>query len=198
MNLSRYRIYNDSDSYNIMMKRFALILAAILTIAGCANRNTRTASEEDMVENGKIGYADIVSFLVQGFQCNWDGISPEDQGLSPVYSYNSEYAGFAIKDINGDGIEELLIGDAFEDGSYFLYDIYTINPEDGSLFHLAKGGERDTFMVNGAGVITESGSNSAFDSFTKGYVIKDGSLEEVQAWNDDMLTIEFESLKLME
>lgn len=178
-----------------MKKRLIIVLMAALAVAACGNnnRNTRKASqEEDMVEYGKIGYADIVSFLVQGFQCSWDGMSPEDQGLSPVYSYNSKYAGYAIKDIDGDGIEELLIGDQFEDSRYDIYDIYSINPVDGSLFHLAKGGERDRFAVNGAGVITESGSNSADDSFYKGYIIKDGHLEEVQSWEDDVLVIEFE------
>lgn len=178
------------------MKRLAYIIIAALAVAACGNNNRNTGKavpEEDMVEYGKIGYADIVSFLVQGFQCRWEGISPEDQGLSPVYSYNSEYAGFAIKDIDGDGIEELLIGDQFEDSRYDIYDIYTINPADGSLFHLAKGGERDRFAVNGEGVITESGSNSASDSFYKGYVIKNGRLEEVQSWNDDALELDFET-----
>ena len=176
------------------MKKTILILTSILAIAGCANRNiTNAAAEEDMIENGKIGYADIVSFLVQGYQCRWDGISPEDQGLSQVYSYCSELAGYAIKDIDGDGIEELLIGDNFGSDGYDIYDIYTINPADGSLFHLAKGGERDRFRINGEGVIIENGSNSAFDSFTKGYVIKDGKLEEVQSWHDSLLTIEFDN-----
>ena len=179
------------------MKRIIIITATILTIAGCGSRSGRNASEENMIENGKIGYADIVSFLVQGFQCGWDGMSPEDQGLSPVYSYCSEYAGYAIRDINGDGIDELLIGDCFEDGLYSLYDIYTINPDDGSLIHLAKGGERDRFMVNGAGVITEAGSNSAADSFCKGFIIRNGHLEEVLSWEDDALTLEFDNISAL-
>lgn len=177
------------------MKRITLILAAALAIAGCGNRGSKNASEENMIENGQIGYADVVSFLVQGFQCGWEGMSPEDQGLSYVYSYNSDFAGHAMKDINGDGIPELLLGDCFEDGTTIIYDIYTINPDDGLLIHLAKGGERDTFSVNGSGIIVESGSNSAFDSFTKGYAIKDGKLEEVQAWEDDAMKLEFERFK---
>lgn len=176
------------------MKKLIYILMTALAAVACGNsRNSnRTTPEEDMVEYGKIGYADIVSFIVQGYQCKWDGISPEDQGLSYIYSYGSEYAGFAEVDINGDGIDELLIGDQFEDGQYDLYDIYSINPADGSLYHLAKGGERDRFKVNGDGVITEYGSNSADDSFSKGYVIKDGKLEEVQEWHDSLLDIKLE------
>lgn len=147
---------------------------------------------EDMVEYGEIGFADLVSFLVQGFQCKWDGMSPEDQGLSSVYSYNSKYAGFTIKDINGDGIKELLIGDQFEDGETTLYDIYTIYPEDGSLIHLAKGGERDSFVITGNGTIVEHGSNSAFDSFEKGFVIKEGNLVVTDSLEDDLMTLDLQ------
>ena len=160
------------------MKRITLILAAALAIAGCGNRGSRNASEENMIENGQIGYADVVSFLVQGFQCGWEGMSPEDQGLSYVYSYNSDFAGHAMKDINGDGIPELLIGDRFEDGTTVIYDIYTIHPRTASLIHLASGGERDRFTINESGTIIEEGSNSASDSFTKVYRIMKGKLVE--------------------
>lgn len=176
----------------MMKKLFAFAaLAAALALTACGNNgriNRKAVMEADTVDV----YTGIVSFLEQGFRCRWDGMSPEDRGLSYVYSYNSEYAGYAVKDINGDGVKELLIGDRFEDGSYDLYDIYTVNPEDGAPVHLATGGERDRFMVNGAGVITEYGSNSAADSFCKGFVIRDGRLEEVHAWDDDVMAIEFE------
>lgn len=153
---------------------FALALLA-LTACGCGAKGGSRIAEDP-----ETGYGDIVSFIVQGFQCRWDGISPEDKDLSPVYTYLSPYAGHAEQDIDGDGIRELLIGDQFEDGTVTLYDIFTVDPRDGSLIHLAKGGERDTFMINGNGVIVESGSNSASDSFRKGYVIRNGRLSEVR------------------
>ena len=177
------------------MRKLLFILLAVIALTGCGNNrnNGKTSSAEDMVENGKIGYADIVSFLVQGFHCRWEGMSPEERGLSPVYSYNSPYAGYTIKDIDGNGIDELLIGDMFENGDYFLYDIYTINPKDGTIIHLADGGERDRFKINGNGVIIEEGSNSAFDSFQKGYSIVDGQLVGINGWNDSLLSLNLES-----
>ena len=177
-----------------MMKKTILIAASILTMAGCGNRNANKAAEENMVENGRIGYADLVSFICQGYECNWADMSPEEQGLSQVYSYSSEFAGFAEQDIDGDGIPELLLGDEFENGTVMLYDIYTINPEDGSLIHLAKGGERDTFTINGAGIIVENGSNSAFDSFQRAYKLQDRKLVELKeaAWEDSALIIRLE------
>lgn len=188
------------------MKKVTILLAAsILAIAGCGSngrnngRDNATAdnpaTEEDFVECGRTGYADIVSFIVQGFQAGWEGMSPEDQGLSPVYSYSSPCAGFTEKDLNGDGIPELLIGDQFENGSVNLYDVYTINPSDGSLIHLVKGGERDWYSVNGDGVLIEHASNSAFESYEKAFTIMDGKLNKVKAdaWHETALILDLQN-----
>ena len=168
-----------------------LTIASILLLSSCGNG--RKLTREQVIDYGEIGYADIVSFIVQGYQNHWDGISPEEMGLSPVYSYRSPYAGFTKKDIDGDGFDELLIGDQFENGSYTLYDIYCFNKKDASLIHLASGGERDSFIITGNGTIVENGSNSAEDSFTRGYRIKNDKLvEESRGWDKSLMMIELE------
>ncbi|MCQ2183355.1 MAG: hypothetical protein MJY89_08155 [Bacteroidales bacterium] len=162
--------------------------AVAVALAGCGNHLTK----EQVIDYGEIGYADIVSFIVVGYQTNWDGMSPGEMNLSPVYAYSSPYAGFTKKDIDRDGYDELLIGDQFEDGSYSLYDIYCFNKKDASLIHLACGGERDRFVINGEGIILETGSNSAADSFTKGYMIKNGKLVEVDGWEESLMDVRLE------
>lgn len=162
------------------MKRIksSIIVCAALVLASCGGpRLTR----EEVIDYGEIGFSDIVSYIVIGYQENWEDMDPaEEMKLSSVYRYNSPYCGFAQKDINGDGIPELLIGDKFEDGTTVIYDIYTIHPRTASLIHLASGGERDRFTVNESGTIIEEGSNSAEDSFTKVYRIKKGKLMELK------------------
>lgn len=159
-------------------------------LAACSSNQL---TKEQVIEYGEIGYSDIISFIVEGYQSHWDGISPEEMGLSPVYSYSSPYAGFARKDVDGDGFEELLIGDCFEDGFYALYDIYCFNKKDASLIHLASGGERDRYSVYEDGTIVENGSNSADDSFIKGYRIKKDKLVEVkQDWDGNVMPLDFE------
>ena len=160
-----------------------LALAALLALAGCGNRLTK----EQVVEYGETGYSDIISFIVVGFQSHWDEMSPEEMNLSSVYSYCSPYAGFTQMDIDGDGFNELLIGDQFEDGTYALYDIFCFDKKDASLIHLASGGERDTFTITAEGVIVEKGSNSAADSFIKGYRIRKDKLVEVGQGLDGIL-----------
>ncbi|MCQ2143886.1 MAG: hypothetical protein MJY56_07445 [Bacteroidales bacterium] len=157
-----------------------VLAAAVLILASCSN-GTQKMSKEEAVGYGEIGYSDIISYIVVGYQTGWEDMDPADEmGLSNVYKYSSPYCGFARKDINKDGIPELLIGDKFEDGSVVLYDIYTIQPTDAFLIHLACGGERDRFTVTHSGTIIEEGSNSASDSFTKAYRIKKGKLVEMK------------------
>ena len=164
-----------------VMKRKSFLLAAMLLLAGCGSANQKLTKEE-VIDYGEIGLSDIVSYIVVGYQCGWEDMDPaEEMKLSSVYAYSSPYCGFAQKDINGDDIPELLIGDKFEDGTIAIYDIYTIHPKTASLIHLASGGERDRFTVNEDGTIIEEGSNSASDSFTKAYRIKNGKLVELKA-----------------
>ena len=165
-----------------------LFLPAVLALSGCGTGLTR----EQVIEYGETAYSGIVSFLVVGYQGAWDEMSPEEMNLSPVYSYSSPYAGYSTADINGDGFDEMVIGDQFEDGSYSLYDIYRFDARNASLIHLASGGERDTFVVTADGTIVETGSNSAEDSFTKGFKVKGNKLVEVKKWEDSLMAFQFE------
>ena len=173
---------------NMFMSKFLIVLVSAIAFTGCGNRLTK----EQIADYGEIGYSDIVSFIVVGYQTRWEEMSPEEMNLSPVYTYCSQYAGYEKKDIDGDGYDELLIGDLFEDGSYALYDIYCINKKDASLIHLASGGERDRFVITRNGTIVETGSNSADDSFIKGYRIKKDKLVEVNTWEESLMTVELE------
>ena len=163
------------------MKRIksVILIATVLLLASCSNRPRLTKAE--VIDYGEIGFSDIVSYIVVGYQSHWEDMNPDEMDLSSVYCYCSPYCGFCQKDINGDDIPELLMGDKFEDGSTVLYDIYTIHPKTASLIHLASGGERDRFTVTESGIIVEEGSNSASDSFKKAYRIKKGKLVELKA-----------------
>ena len=178
------------NSKKLMEIRKSLLLgASIMMLTGCSPRLTK----EQVIDYGEIGYSDIVSYIVVGYQTNWEEMDPKEMNLSTVYTYSSPYAGFEKKDIDGDGFDELLIGDQFEDGSYALYDIYCFNKKNASLIHLASGGERDTFIITGTGVIVETGSNSADDSFTRGYRIRKDRLEEVTGgWDRSLMPVQLE------
>lgn len=181
----------------------ALIIVSTISaisFTACVNRPKGQEPEpieepaQDAGELADAAYAEIISFIQKGFDCHWEGMNPDDKELSAVLNYESPWAGYAQKDINGDGINELLIGEGFEeDGSdYMIYDIFTFDKADNSLKHLLRGGERDWCTVNGAGIICEHGSNSAFESFTKLLKIEDAALIEVDNANEDLMNIKFE------
>lgn len=169
------------------MKKALFLISFLLLLASCADN--RKMTKEEIIDYGEIGYSDIVSYIVVGYQTGWEDMDPREMNLSPVYSYSSPYAGFVQKDIDGDGFEELLIGDRFEDGRYALYDIYCFNKKNASLIHLASGGERDSFVITRDGIIIESGSNSAQDSFVKGYRIRNDKLRKCGRWDDSLMDI---------
>jgi len=89
------------------------------------------------------GYDDRISYIVEGYQMHWEGFSPENLELSYIYRYESPYGGFVKYDLDGDGTEELLMGDQFENGNYQIYDIFTFDKTTGDIIHLFCGGERN-------------------------------------------------------
>lgn len=168
------------------MKKLALFLPlAVSLVCSCK-------SEEDWSDLCETAYSDVISTLVVGFSTHWGEFLPDEVGLSDVYGYESPCLSFAQQDINGDHIPELLIGDDFSEGDYHLYDIYTFDTKSGGIVHLLCGGERDSFVVTGDGVIVEDASNSAFDSKTNYYVIEGTELRQVEGSEEALLMPEFD------
>ena len=112
-----------------------------------------------------------------------DGQNEEDpcdpDSASFVWSRHKEDfsyydAGYLLRDLNQDGIPELImtISQWAEDGTGV--DLYTIR--DGKIAHLSTSGERYWFMIREDGAVIEDGSGGALLHITDVYVI-DGSQE---------------------
>ena len=183
-------------STETIMKRIATILLSLLAVAGCGCRNGRSTSSTETLESSQATYSDIVSFIVKGYQCGWAGMDFDEMGsLSQTYISCAPDYGYAETDINGDGVKELLIGSIDEDGTYRIFDIWTVNPDDGTLVHLAGGDDRDWFVVNGDGVIIESTVNVRQSSPQhKGWQIDGAKWVKMKgdAWHDSLMKVKFE------
>lgn len=188
---------HKKEEMNTVTEHKRLLLPLLLLTIGCTG-SCQLPHFGDKDENTNdysecfTGYDDRISFIVEGYQMHWDGFSPEDLDLSYIYKYESPNGGFVKHDLDGDGTPELLMGEQSGDSGYQIYDIFTFDKTTGEIIHLFCGGERDWCTFNGSGIIIETGSNSAFDSVTNYYVIKNLKLKKLGrnlSITDDILAL---------
>ncbi|SNS52228.1 Signal transducer regulating beta-lactamase production, contains metallopeptidase domain [Anaerovirgula multivorans] len=117
---------------------------------------------------------------------NFDGNYPEEEPFSSVFYQNWDYEtlGYLIKDIDGNGIDELIFGantDGWDNGSWdgVIYDIYTI--VNGEVFHVLDGWERNRYYLCKNGCIANEGSSSAFESSYNYYTYSGTELPLVES-----------------
>lgn len=116
---------------------------------------------------------------------------PAEYGFSSAIkrSGNAEEPGYLVRDLNGDGTDELLIGcSGTEPGDSqhsVVYDIYTV--WEGKLIHVLNGWERNRYYLCENGRIANEGSNGAADSSWT-YFSFDGEkliLQEAVIYNEE-------------
>ena len=98
-------------------------------------------------------YADELAKHVQAIEEGWDSAKLEEEDMSVMYNLMKmggddvlERTGYAYYDVNGDGIEELLIGEIAEgDWKGIIYDMYTM--VDRSPAHVFSGWDRNRYFA---------------------------------------------------
>lgn len=130
----------------------------------------------DEMNNSEIIYAEILDMFYNCIHSGWTEYNemPTLYGeefcyLFPMYYSNSSYIdkiGYSFIDLNGDGVEELLIGmDADEETQYgdiyqnMIYDLYTYMND--KVVHLATSGERFVYQLCEDNTIYYWGSGGA-------------------------------------
>ena len=178
------------------MRRLVFIIIFAIALTGCGNNRNKSANTNETLESCQSSYADIVSFIVKGYQCGWKGIDFYEMGsLSMAYLSCSTDCGYAELDINGDGVKELVLGKSEDNGTYKIFDIWTTDTVTGQLLHLANGDDRDWFVINGDGIIIESTVNLRLSSgpVQKGWQIEGAERVKMKGdgWNDSLLIVPF-------
>lgn len=104
--------------------------------------------------------------------------------ISNHYEENAlENVGYVLKDLDGDGKDELIISAVSKDSSAgMIYDVYSA--PNGKVVHVLSGHERNRYylqwMEEGAYMIANESSNSAFNSAWYYYTLTEGKLELIQ------------------
>lgn len=127
---------------------------------------------------------------------SWDSLYDyvEKHGLSyELYPYiNDDYgitAGYLQTDIDGDGVDELILGttspDTTESGEPWsynnddqIYDLFTIR--DGKLLHVIEGWCRNRYYICGDGVIANEGSGGSATGELMFYKYNKGEMELIE------------------
>ena len=165
-----------------MKKITALILAVIfcLCLAACDNMpksgqvpQETKGPEEMQQQNDKIepggtdGYETILSQYRTAICEGWSGQQLVDAGLNyMIRDVESGAVGYAVEDLDGDGIPELAIGTRSGDEFYgkLIFAFYT-QDENGTAVQLFSSTERNRFYYAGGFRFANIGSSAWDDSF---------------------------------
>lgn len=169
------------------------VIALILSLLMSASVTPVFAIDADAVEKGYTAYNELTTAISVEMQQGWEK-SPEEYGVSDIFAYNSMSTfGYMWLDLDNDGVDELLLGEASIEGSDTpIYDLFRID-ETGELVHVLTGWERNRWYLIDNGILLNEGSNSADDSISAFYEYKNGELSEL---NDEAVPADPEPLML--
>ncbi len=161
--------------------------------------NESTLEPEDIAEEGINEYQpyyDLLDEIAAGLQ---NGFTDEQVigGLEISTRFfgamNAPYEilGWMMMDLDGDGIDELLLGENAPEGEFkiegwdsIIYDIYTI--KNGNIVHVASGAERCRYHLCDDGTIAREGSSGASYTSYEYYRYLDGELRILESIFSDM------------
>lgn len=126
-------------------------------------------------------YRDFIHYIGEVLAQRKAGHDSAYEDYSVMFEMQSNWEGektlgYALMDIDGDGVNELLFGEIHPDQTgTVLYDLYTIR--SGQIKHVFDGWDRNRYYLTTDGGILRQGSNSAFEFFTSYYVYANGELQ---------------------
>ena len=197
----------EREGIYIMKKRFVLLLMTVaMFICGCQNEekkseivvpSTTEQSVEEKDENPSKEsvpeeeiskenvYQEQMDLVYQALSQEWSIDKCFENQISSLISNHYEGnaledVGYALKDLDWDGKEELLISAVSKDfAGGMLYDVYSA--PNGKVVHLLSGHERNRYylqwMEEGLYMIANEASNSAFNSAWYYYGLTPGQLK---------------------
>lgn len=160
---------DTKESYNKAWDAFEEIIKNIIP------EGDGTFVPQDEVDTTAV-YDDVLADLIDAISSQADTDALEEMGVSYIYSrfYEDESPldslGYAYKDLNGDGYDELLIGSV---GYPQIYDLF--GQKNGEAVHVFSGWERNSYDLVGregsASCVRNHASSSAYMSENGFYIL---------------------------
>lgn len=185
-NLYRAGILTGSDSRGTFHPQSDIkrseVAALVTRMADASLRKSVT------LETGPLQYyQNVLDFFYNQVKSGWSNWSPDTNSSICSYMFPTlrkaaslSEVGFYFIDLDGNGIEELIVSPrstSWGAGDGMIYDLYTYNEQLDSVIHLLTSGERERYYLGKDGTIYESGSSSANDSDHRQYEVTGGSLK---------------------
>ncbi|MDE6673806.1 MAG: M56 family metallopeptidase, partial [Acetatifactor sp.] len=140
------------------------------------------------VSTGYPGYDALIAEAQDALE-NFDPLTDErgDHFSGVIYiNWDFETLGYILRDLDGNGVEELIFGENGEGGwDGIVYDLYTI--VDGEVVHIFDGWERNRYYLCENGCIANESDGSAFE-FSYAYYAYSGvelALIEAVIYNNE-------------
>ena len=145
-------------------------------------------------------YEQILNRYRTALEENWDGQQLTDAGLNLMLrDVTPETVGYAVEDLDDNGIPELAIGTISGDDFYgkLVFDLYTLD-KDGEPVLIFSSIERDRYYYAGGNRFANLGSSSATDSFVTTLKLEGEGLVDMTFTTDPGEYIQMELVPLLE
>ena len=156
---------------------------------GTEEPSTETKEQAPSVSESEAtaAYNDIISIYSTALSEQWTGQNLWDHNLNYMIAdcYGEdpfENIGYAIKDIDGNGTAELLIGTTAKVTDEFygkmIFDLYGLDGNGGTV-QIFTSGERDRYYYAGSNLFANQGSSGAADSIDTTLSLSNGALSDL-------------------
>ena len=156
---------------------------------GTEESSTETKEQESTVSESEAAdaYNEIISSYSAALSEQWTGQNLWDHDLNYMIAdcYGEdpfENIGYAIKDIDGNGTAELLIGTTAKLTDEFygkmIFDLYGLDGNGGTV-QIFTSGERDRYYYAGSNLFVNQGSSGAADSIDTTLSLSNGALSDL-------------------
>ena len=145
-------------------------------------------------------YENILSRYRSALEEKWNGQQLMDAGLNyMIADISPEMVGYAVEDLDDNGIPELMIGSISEDDFYekLIFTLYTVD-KDGEAVPVFGSMERDRYYYAGGNRFANLGSSSAADSFVTTLKLEGEGLVDMTFTTDPAEYVQMELVPIVE
>ena len=146
--------------------------------------------DDKKTDVGADPYQELLDVIAKGLKEGFPEGKLDELGMTASVFYTGdksyEILGYLLKDLDGDGVEELLIGENAADGSgpdtgwdSIIYDMFAIR--GGELVHIFDGWERNRYYLCENGAVANEGSSGAAYSSWEFFTYKNGELKLIES-----------------